>query len=213
VSIRTIPKKKDDIALDSEVAGILPVANGGTNRTSGTPLFKSDEITETCFIPVAWGIDGTAAPDAKETLTSTNKVDVRQFAGSVANQDMFIPWLAPPDIKAADGIKFKVICIVSAATGPSNEGVAFGLKGASVASGEALGASLGTAAISSITALTESQYDIVITALSAAITVTGLATSELVMFNFYRAQDHNDDTYGQKIGVIGIELQYTRLLS
>lgn len=171
---------------------------------------KGVELTDYQYIPIGYAIDGETAPDTEETISSTNKVKVRKFQGATADMDVFIPWHIPSDLIAADGVKFRVLFIITEATVPSNEGVVFGLKGASLGTGDDLGSALGTAQISEISGRSDPQYDILFTAWSSAITVTDLAAGELAMFNFYRDQDHASDTYAQKVGVIGIELLFSR---
>lgn len=162
------------------------------------------------FIPIGWAIDGATPPDAKETIVSTNKIDVRQFAGD-ADNDVFVPFEVPPDLSGIS-VKFRVICIVTNATGPVNKGIAFFLKGASIGNGDALGAALGTAVKSSITGRTDSQYDRIVTNWSDDVIITDLLAGETSLLSLYRDISDDDDDYVQKIGVVGIELKYTRQL-
>jgi len=163
------------------------------------------------FIPIGWAIDGTSAPDAKETITSTNKVDVRKFAGD-GTKDVFIPWEVPPDLSGTT-IQYRVIFFITEAAAPDNKGVAFYLGGASIGNGDALGATLGTAVKSSITARSDAQYDRLATDWSDPVTITNLLAGETAIFTLYRKHDDADDTYEQKIGVFGIEIKFARALS
>lgn len=163
------------------------------------------------FIPIGWAIDGAAAPDAKETITSTNKVDVRKFAGD-ATKDVFIPWEVPPDLTGTT-IQYRVIFFITEAVAPANQGVAFYLKGASIGDGDALGAALGGAVKSSLTGRSDAQYDRLATTWSDPVTVTDLLAGETAMFSLYRKHDDADDDYAQKIGVFGIEIKFSRALS
>jgi hypothetical protein len=189
---------------------IAPDTNAGTKRwvLQGVRGY----ITEAVFMPIALAIDGTTAPDAAATLTSTNgKVSVRTFAGD-SSEDVRIPWIVPADCYVSDGIRFEVVAIVSAATGPSSEGVAFSLSGYSIGHGDALNGNFGDEVYSNKTAMTEAQYDVIVTAVSSKVTITNMAAGELAMLRFYRDHDHADDTYVQLIGVIGVRLTYTRLI-
>jgi hypothetical protein len=161
-------------------------------------------------IPIEWGVDGASAPDAAETLTSTNKVQIRKFRGATGNQDIFMTIVLPPDIKpATDKVKYRVHFFISESTGPSNEGIAFSLQGRSIAPGGLLSGTLGTAIVVTKTALTHDQYTYVVTDWSDEVTITGLSqTSTFLELNFSRVQDNSADTYAQKVGVAFIELKF-----
>ena len=189
---------------------IAPDTNAGTKRW--VLLGISGQITQRVFIPIADAIDGTAAPDDLATVTSGNgKVNARTF-DNASSEDVRIPWVVPWDICAPAGIKFRVICVVTEATGPSAEGVVFSLSGYSSGHGDGMGGTFGTEGISEKALMTESQYDVILTDLSSTVTVTNLAAGELSMLKVYRDHDHADDTYGQVIGVIGVEIEYTRVI-
>ena len=188
------------------------------NDPAGTPANKKVTVNaartfyDAEFIPCGYFIDGAAPPAVRETITSTNKVDVRKF-DDATDEDVQIPWQVPTDIVAATGIFFQVVCLVTESTGPSNEGVAFFLQGASVGSGDIISGALGTAVISSATARTDAQYDIIYTTLSTKITVTNLAAGEMCLLKLYRDVSDAADDYAQDIGVIGINIKFQRLLS
>ena len=170
--------------------------------------YKSQK-TETVLIPIEWAEDGTSAPDAAELVTDTNgKIRVRQFAGD-SSQDVRIPWQVPADIVVADGIKFTVNCVVTNATGPSNEEIEFKMSGYCSGDNDTLTGTFGDEIASNDTAITAPQDDILITPQSTKVTVTGLAAGELAMLYFYRDHDGNDD-YAQKIGVSGIVIEYAK---
>ncbi len=187
------------------------------NDPAGTPANKKVtvgnllKIVEYEFIPIGWAIDGTAPPANISTLTSTNKVQIRDF-DPTSDEDVQISWHIPSDISGTT-ITYRVISFVTSATGPSNEGWAFFLQGASLGDGDILSGALGTAIKSSITARTDSQYDRVATAFSAAVTITSLAAGETAILKLYRDVSDADDTYGQDIGVWGVELKYTRQIA
>jgi len=187
------------------------------NLTTGMsdPLTLSvDSIvtTETEYIPVGYMIDGASAPDALATLTSgTDKADARTFAGD-ADEDLLFIWQAPLDLDTSSGVKFRVICIISAETGPSAETWQFELQGFSLGDGDALDGTLGTAQTSNSGERTDAQYDRVATAWSSAMTsthITNLAVGETIHFKLYRDVD-DTDTYVQNVAVVGVELKYKR---
>lgn len=188
------------------------------NDPSGTPANKKVTIANLLtfydeeFIPCGYFLDGTALPGIRETITSTNKIEVRKF-DDATDEDVQIPWQVPYDIVAATGIFFQVVSLVTESTGPSNEGWAFFLQGASIGSGDILSATLGTAVISSATTRTDSQYDIVYTTLSSKVTITNLAAGEMCLLKLYRDVSDAADTYAQDVGVVGIVIKYQRTLS
>jgi hypothetical protein len=168
-------------------------------------------IKETENIEVEFMLEGAAPPQATTILTSTNKVPVRNF-DSTTDEDLLINWEVPVDLSGTT-ISFRVIGFIINATGPSNEGWAFFLQGASIGDGDGLGASLGTAVKSSITARTDAQYDRVATAWSADVTITSLLAGETALLKLYRDVSDADDTYAQDVGVARVEIKYTRAIS
>lgn len=178
----------------------------------GTLNFATITTVETEFIPVGYMINGASAPDALATLTSgTDKVNARTFAGD-ADEDLVFDWQVPLDLDTTSGIKFRVICLISAATGPSGETWQFELAGFSMGDGDALDGTLGTEQTSNSGTRTDAQYDRVSTAWSSAMTsthITNLAVGETAQFKLYRDVD-DTDTYGQNVAVIGIEFKYKR---
>lgn len=162
-------------------------------------------------ISIEAGIDGAVAPDVAEVLTSTNKAVIRQFSGT-ANQDAFLSFEAPPDLKTgATGLYFRVIGFVSNATAPAeNEVISFTLAGASIANSELLSSALGSAVASTYTApATLAQYDRIATPWSSLVTITGLAAGETIMLNLIRLAT-TTDTYAQKFGVAKIQVKIMR---
>lgn len=182
---------------------------------SANPLtISNQQVVEEVFIPIAYGIDsGSNPPSSLNTLVSTNGyVDVRDFDGTAQDEDVMFVWSAPSDLDATTGIKFRVICYVSAATGPSAETWQFEVQGFSLGDGDALAGTLGTAQTSNSGSRTDVQYDRVSTAWSSAMTsthITDLTAGETVHLKLYRDIDDTDD-YGQDIAVAGIELRYKR---
>jgi hypothetical protein len=164
-------------------------------------------ITEEVFIPVAWMIDGAAAPAALADLASTRKVKIRDFDGA-ANKDLEFMWDVPANY--VGGVKFLVIGYVSAATAPGDtDVVAFSLAGCSIGNSDALGCTLGTAQTSSLTVSGTgyAQYDRLATAYSSEITVTDIAAGESAHFKLTRLAT-TTDTYAQLFGVAGIRIKY-----
>jgi hypothetical protein len=178
--------------------------DGGNERWEYAGLYQ----VKTEFIPIGWAIDGTTAPAAIETITSTNSVKVRKF-DDAQDEDVQINWAVPSDYLTGYGsIKFRVITMVTEGTAPSTQGWSFFLKGVSIGTGDILSTALGTAVESNIIDISHAQYDIVYTGDSAVVAIAGLTAGEFALLNLYRDISDADDDYAQDIGVIGIEIIY-----
>lgn len=177
-------------------------------------LAEAFKVKDYIKVSIEFSSNGvTSTADPAEEYTSTNgKVFARTFAHD-STEDVIFAVEVPEDIVAASGVKFKVHCLVTAATGPSNEGVAFLLSGYSIGNGDALNGTFGTQVASTATARTDAQYDRFTTTLSGTVTITNLAAGELMMLKLERDHDHASDDYGQLIGVTGITLEIVRYLA
>jgi hypothetical protein len=163
---------------------------------------------KTEFIPIGWAIDGSSPPALLETITSTNKVKVRKFDGSVGDEDVQINWAVPTDFLTGYGkIKFRVITMVTESA-PTTQGWSFFLQGASVGSDDALNATLYTPVESNIIDISNAQYDFAYTNWSSEVTITNLTAGEFALLKLYRDISDEDDDYGQDVGVIGILVMY-----
>lgn len=193
------------------VKGVASFASTDFDVSSGAISLKSAVTQVTEFIPIEWAEDGTSAPDTTTLFTHTNgKVRLRKFAGD-SSKDVIIPWRVPTNIKVADGIKFEVCCVVTEATGPSNEGVSFKMSGYSSGDGDDITGAFGTEVESKKTGVTYAQYVTFDTVLSEKVTVTNLAAGEMAMLKLYRDHDDTDDDYVQKLGVYGVVITYERV--
>ena len=184
---------------------ISPDTNAGNKR------WILCESVEEVTIPIADGIDGASPPAAAATLASTNKVSTRDF-DATGDEDLYFVWEAPHNLTGGT-ITFRVITWVVNATGPSTEGVAFFLQGASVGDGDILSGALGTAVVSKFADETHAQYDRVTTDWSAAITITNLLAGETVLLKLYRDISDASDDYAQDIGVSAIQIKYNRKMT
>lgn len=194
----------DDLVITVDAPG----GSAAMKKVTTADLLKVQEYE---FLPIVWAINGAAPPEALTTLTSTYSVDIRNF-DDATDEDVYFIWQVPSDISGTT-ITYRVICFVTNATGPSNEGVSFFLQGNSLGDGDILSGALGTAVESNATALTHSQYDRFATSWSAAVTITNLAAAETAVLKLYRDISDSQDDYAQDIGVAGIEIKYTRQIA
>lgn len=161
-------------------------------------------ITKTEYLPIAYAEDGAAAPAAASVWADTRKAKIRVFAAD-ADDDVEFHWMVPDDY--VGGIKFRVIGFVDNATAPADtETVIMNLAGCSVGNSDDGGCTLETGVDSTFTAdATYAQHDRWSSAWSDEITVTNILAGESAMLKLFRDVD---DTYGQGIGVAGIEIKY-----
>ena len=177
--------------------------------TGGTIDGATFKMTDVDTIPINVCRNGSSGPAALSTLTSTYSVDVRDFAGTGADEDVYCDWEVPNDFTGST-VTFRVVGWVTNGTGPSTEGVAFFLQGASVADGELLSSTHGTAVKSSFADESHAQYDRVTTDYSGAVTITGIAAGETAILKLYRDISDADDDYEQDFGVAKIQIKYDR---
>ena len=184
--------------------GQILVGDGTTEPTVVIPAAEE-------FIPVGWMniVDGGADPPESTYSTDGNsrEVVIATFDGAADEALTFI-WEVPENVSGTT-LKFKWKGIVTSATGPSGEAVAFSLDCVSVEDGAQLDfASFGaTATFATEASVTEAQDDIIISAYSAAHTPTSMAAGEIMMCELIRDADGND-TYAQDFGLIGVTLKY-----
>lgn len=178
------------IANDSVDAGMISTMNAYAN------------------IPVAWMKDGTSAPDATDDGSTRPPYAYRTFA-SDADEDLNFVWFVPSDLSGSV-IQFRVKYLVTNATGPSSEGVAFGLSGVSLGDNDATNGAKGTVVVVTDPTITAAQHDVLITGWSGDVTITNLAAGEVAELAFIRDVSDASDDYGQVVGVIAVEIRYTK---
>jgi len=216
------------VVLDSGTANYVLQANGAAAPTwveldvskdpspqlGGNLDLNTHEITikDVDYLPIGYADDGTVAPAAAAAISSTNKVKGRAFDGA-ANEDVYFTWQVPFDFTGSS-VTFSVVCWVSNGTAPANgEIVAFSLSGASIGNSDLLSTAQSGTQTSSLTAdATYAQYDRLETAYSSAMTITGLAAGETVIFLLTRLAT-TTDTYAQDFDVAGINIKYSRALT
>lgn len=184
-----------------------PLTGGGSLSADRTLAISN--LLGYSYIPIEWALDGASPPDTVATITSSSRTARVRTFDSASTEDVEFDWIVPQNAVAASTVRYLVHFYVTAATGPSNEGVAFGLAGASIGDGDPLGVTLGAEVVLTKTGMTENQYDIVITGWSGAVTITNLAAGEVAKMKFRRIHDNAADTYAQLIGVSGIVIEYS----
>ena len=200
--------KHDSTDSNAASDGSIKVFTGNHVNTLVSATAVADDsytiITKTEYIPIAYAENGAAAPAAASVWADTRKAKIRVFAAD-ADDDVEIHWMVPDDY--VGGIKFRVVGFVDNATAPADaETVILNLAGCSVGNSDDGGCTLGTGVDSTFTAdATYAQHDRWSSAWSNEITVTNIVAGESAMLKLFRDVD---DTYGQGIGVAGIEIKY-----
>jgi hypothetical protein len=182
----------------------------------------SDYVTITDYqnIPIESAIDGTTPPAAAALVTATNSIVARKFQGASANMDCFLIWDAPPDLSGST-ILYRVKYIITESTVPANTetvkftlaGVGIGAVTASYTTDQLLSHAVGTAVTVTdtyATATLPAQNALIITAWSTAVTITHLAAGKTCILALIR--DQANDTYAQNVGVVSVDLKFTRVL-
>lgn len=190
---------------------IVPDTDAGSKRLflMGVGAFTYDYV----FFPIGDAIDGTTAPAtiATQSSSGTGKVKTRGF-DSTSAEDVRYVWQVPANLDPTYGVLFKVHVLVTSATAPSNKGIVFDLSGFCSGHGDTFNGTFGTVVQSSKTAITESQWDVLQTEWSSAVTITDLAPGEVAFLKFARNPGHASDDYAVDADVIGITLQYRCIL-
>ncbi len=213
--------ESEPAAVATSTSGTVGVADSVARGDHGHDLGAHDHsgatkgglvalsFTDFAHLPIALAADGAAPPAALAALSDTNVVPVRKFAGDTADEGVFFLWQPPSDILVAGPVYARVVFFVTEATAPDNEGVSFAVAGGSLGNGDALSAALGAAAACTASGLSDARYDRVATAW-AQVTIANLAAGESVVLSLSRDQDAEGDTYGQDVGVAGLELKFNR---
>lgn len=174
---------------------------------SGTAVFLRSWYAYD-VLPIAWAADGSSAPDALDDRSTRAPYQYRTFA-SDSSEDVNYVWFVPSDLSGSV-VQYRVKYLVTNATGPSAEGVAFGLSGVSLGDNDATNGAKGTAVVITDESITAAQHDILITGWSGDVTITNLAAGEIAELNLLRDHDDAADDYAQVVGVLAVEIRYVR---
>ena len=168
------------------------------------------QLSKKCwdYIPVIWMEDGAVPPDAAALVTSGNGAFQAREFDHAQSEDLKLSWEVPEGIWADYGISFFVKYVITNATGPSNEAIAFKLSGYSVGDNDGIDGTLGGEEESAKTALTAAQYDLITSTESSLVVLTNLAEKETAFLKLYRDHDSVNDTYAQKVALVGLYISY-----
>jgi hypothetical protein len=158
-------------------------------------------------VPIAWMNGGTSEPDALDN-TTREPYAYRTF-DHAADEDLNFVWFVPSDLSGTT-VQYRVKYLVTAATGPSAEGVAFGLSGVSLGDNDATNGTKGTVVVVADPTITAAQHDILITGWSGDVTITNLLAGEVAELALIRDVSDAADDYAQLVGVFAIEIRYVR---
>jgi hypothetical protein len=163
--------------------------------------------TRSCYIPIEWPNDGAVPPVGAENFEYLNKSEyIRKFSGT-ADNDVTFKWAIPHDMDATLPFQYRVIGIVSEATGPSAEGVVFGAKGYSTSDLDSVSNSFGTE-VTVTKSFTAAQNTTFITDWSGDVTIANISNDSVGQIEFRRIATDAGDTYAQQIAVTDIEIRY-----
>jgi hypothetical protein len=180
---------------------------GAAIEDNGVPQGALSNYAKSEFIPIGWFNDGASAPSGD--VTDEDNISYLDFPDD-STTDMECVWLVPSNLTGST-IKVRAIAVITNATAPADtEGVSWGISACSVATDEDHDCTLGTEVYSEDTDLDDSagtQWDLAFFPY-VEVTPTGLAAGELLKLAINRDHDNTDDTYGQDIGLIGVEIKW-----
>ena len=156
--------------------------------------------------------DTPTPPEPAELYENGNKsVRIRKFAGDTNNSVTF-DWATPWDMDTTKPIQYRVKGIITEATPPSNEEVVFQFSGYGAGDGSDSSSAFGTP-VQLIKTFTTSHAtnDVFITPWSGDVVIPNIDRDTINQFLFERLIDVGGITdYAQKLGVIEIEIKYTK---
>ena len=117
-------------------------------------------------------------------------------------------WFVPSDLSGTT-IQFRVKYLITNATGPSAQGVAFGLSGVSAGDNDPTNGTKGTVVVVTDTS-TAIQHDTLTTAWSGDVTITNLLAGEEAELALIRDVSDAADDYLQLVGVYAVEIRYVQ---
>jgi hypothetical protein len=185
------------------------VMQDGFSGTFQKATFFKDYI----WLPVTEAADMASPPAAAVSLTDAagSAVVIRNF-DDVAAEAICFSYQLPADVIVAEKLRGRVVCAISNAIGPSGEGVMFDVDAACAGDGDSMSPVM-TGGISGQAGMTLSQYDIFFGFYCAAFTPTNYTAGETLILEIARNPTHPADTYGQDVGLIGVELEIYRGVS
>jgi hypothetical protein len=186
---------------------------GGVPETQKQTVAVHHTFIDYKYFPISESNPGPSPPAPVSDLDAGSVVVKVSNFDPAADEEVYFIWQPPSDIVVASGIYFRVVCFVSNVVGPVVEGVTFMLEGVSLGDTDGLDDVPGVDVASEIVDVTAAQYDRLVSAWSAVVTVTDLAAGETVVLHLYRDPDAANDDYVQDIAVAGLEIKYYRTLA
>jgi len=176
------------------------------------PLYGPPLLVERVFLPICDAADQTPGPAPVSSLESPGGggLRIRDFDG-VASEVVCASIIVPPDIVVSAGLRARVIGVISNATGPSAEGVYFQFGFWCSGDTDSMSPS-GTPLLDFVskTGMTLSQYEMWFTDFCTGGVPLDFAAGKMLFLLYGRDPTDPSDTYGQDIGVTGIEIEWTR---
>lgn len=169
---------------------------------------------ETTEIPIADSrvVDGSAPPMSGEVYDASGfRCYLRRFSGT-ADNNVMINWGVPKWMGPSAQLRYRVHSLVTESTGPADQGVVFIMSAKAINHGYSIAESgFSGEYVSKRTGLTYDQNTKIMTDWSDYFSVNNITSGEAAMFNLVRKHDHVDDTYPQNIGVIEVDVEWTKV--
>lgn len=187
----------------SDVTGVLPIANGGTNLSANPKVEAVISAASLKGATTNGAGDADKLPESAETATNKVNYDFMAF-DTATEQNAFFQYSIPQGWNEGT-ITFRVKW--TNAAGLTTETVVFGLKAVALSNDDALDTAFGTEV--TVTDTWIAQNDVHISPESAALTIGGTpAAGDIVLFNIARKTASDNLTGDARL--LEIILTFTR---
>ena len=187
----------------SDVTGVLPIANGGTNLSANPKVEAVISAASLKGTTTNGAGDADKLPESGETPTNKVNYDYMAF-DTTTEENAFFQYSIPQGWDEGT-ITFRVKW--TNATGLTTETAVFGLKAVALSNDDALDAAFGTEV--TVTDTWIAQNDVHISPESSALTIGGTpAASDIVLFNIARKTASDNLTGDARL--LEIILTFTR---
>lgn len=194
-----------NLQLNAQGTGYIDIIPSTLNLpTGGNVKVNASNPKRTIMLTAGGGIpsttSGCATPTQVEYGTNDQDYVLMDFGDSASE---YAQWIVPmPDNWDASTVTAQFIWTAAAASG----NVVWGLQGTSLADSDAADSAWGSA--QTVTDGSTAANDIMISAATSAITISGAGAGELVKFRAYRAGADGSDTLSGDARLIGIKIEY-----